>query len=387
MLEYGRPESRPVLTEFALDETDSDPEPVIFVETIAVAPGVQCDTYIFPNDSSKDLGIVSVEPGFRTPVQKVVSGITTVEGYVGGSGTLEIVTPEGSVIPYEFGPDLRNNPILVQVGETMQWTASDEGLIFSELCEPPYQDGRYQIIGPEPTDASKLFNSLTFPLSDIPEIRPAIELANSDPGYVADIYAEYVDIIRQLSNLDYAEQDLIQRSWAKLIANGGEIGSASQISAIELLARLSDSQILRPGYEAAKAITPESEQRNAAVSDLATMLEAGHWRAIEGKQLTDGDPEADVVIWGHTEISDPDALVHFVICHFLERYFARLIVSTSSDPKLPQKDFFINAMADVILLDHFGLNHYIEIFEMWATPKDQGGLGWLKLDRIDSFAG
>lgn len=41
---------------------------VRYVVTENVAPGVKCDVYSFPDDISKDLGIIQIEPGFKTPL-------------------------------------------------------------------------------------------------------------------------------------------------------------------------------------------------------------------------------------------------------------------------------------------------------------------------------
>jgi hypothetical protein len=32
----------------------------------------------------------------------------------------------------------------VKIGEIMQWAAGDDGLVFYEICDPPYIDGRYE---------------------------------------------------------------------------------------------------------------------------------------------------------------------------------------------------------------------------------------------------
>jgi hypothetical protein len=47
---------------------------VKYIETQTVKDGVQCDIYEFIDDSSKDLAIVRVAAGFKTPKQLVVMG-------------------------------------------------------------------------------------------------------------------------------------------------------------------------------------------------------------------------------------------------------------------------------------------------------------------------
>ena len=112
-------------------------EPIELQETCEVTHGVVCDVYAFENDDTKDLGIVTMQAGAKTPLQKVRGGDKTIEGYISGEGVL---TVDDKV--YVF-PGSEQTEIEVQIGETMQWEAKTE-LVFSEVCFPPYQDGRYE---------------------------------------------------------------------------------------------------------------------------------------------------------------------------------------------------------------------------------------------------
>ncbi len=120
-------------------------EPVTFVETLAVKEGVVCDVYVFDSDKSKDLGIVTVSRGFKTPLQKILKGDKTLEGFVSGAGVL-IVTTEEETKTYDFS-NVSQTEVEVQVGNTMQWEANGSGnLVFYEICYPPYEDGRFENI-------------------------------------------------------------------------------------------------------------------------------------------------------------------------------------------------------------------------------------------------
>ena len=118
-------------------------EPVSFVESINVTEGVVCDVYTFDNDSSKDLALVTVQPGCKTPFQKVLGGDETLEIYKAGTGSFYHTDISGNQMEYAYpgGPAV----ISVQLGELMQWkaTGTDE-LVFLEICTPPYKDGRYE---------------------------------------------------------------------------------------------------------------------------------------------------------------------------------------------------------------------------------------------------
>lgn len=126
-------------------ELGGEARPVRFIETIAVKEGVECDTYAFVNDDSKDLAIVRVRKGHKTPLQKVLSGKSTIEGFVSGQGSLTVRSAEGNAKSYEFKSRGSAQAITVQVGEVMQWWANgDTDLVFYEICEPPYKDGRFE---------------------------------------------------------------------------------------------------------------------------------------------------------------------------------------------------------------------------------------------------
>ena len=66
--EYG------ILPDF---EFESKRQAVKFVETVIVNDGVVCDVYSFPEDQSKDLGIIKIKPGYATPLQRVLEGERT----------------------------------------------------------------------------------------------------------------------------------------------------------------------------------------------------------------------------------------------------------------------------------------------------------------------
>jgi len=112
-------------------------EIVSFVESNLVTKGVICNVYSYDKDGTKDLGIISVKAGEKTPLQKVLRGDKTIEGYIEGKGKLVVDDKE-----YLF-PNDENKEVEVKVGQTMQWHAETD-LKFYEICFPPYKDGRYE---------------------------------------------------------------------------------------------------------------------------------------------------------------------------------------------------------------------------------------------------
>ena len=120
-------------------------QPVSFVETMHVADGVDCDVYTFVGDTTKDLGIIRISPGSKTPLQKVLKGDRTVEGYVSGKGKLTVTKADGIQEEHVADSESEKPVVNVGIGETMQWEADkEEDLVAYEICFPPYEDGRYE---------------------------------------------------------------------------------------------------------------------------------------------------------------------------------------------------------------------------------------------------
>ncbi|MDO8341460.1 MAG: hypothetical protein Q7T59_05815 [Candidatus Woesebacteria bacterium] len=118
-------------------------KPVSFVSKSDVIEGVVCDVYSFVEDNRMDLGIVTIQPGKKTPLQKVLLGDKTIEGFIAGKGKLTITKLNGETVVYIFEDERKDiKSIPVMVGETMQWEADEDSeLIFSEVCYPPYEEG------------------------------------------------------------------------------------------------------------------------------------------------------------------------------------------------------------------------------------------------------
>lgn len=122
-------------------------------DSLAVVEGVLCDTYAFTEDASRDLAIVTVNPGVATPLHEVVSGTKTLEGYVSGAGKLCIAGIQGATTIHTFGqPNIQKTEtttkeIEIVVGDIVQWRADPLlPLTFYEICEPPYEDGRFRVL-------------------------------------------------------------------------------------------------------------------------------------------------------------------------------------------------------------------------------------------------
>jgi hypothetical protein len=126
-------------------EFENASQSVEFVEATNVVEGVKCDIYKFTDDNTKDLGIINIDSGKKTPLQKVLKGEKTIEGYVSGSGKLVVMRNGGKEEVYKVKDGDPPLSVDVEVGETMQWEASPNSkLVVYEVCFPPYEDGRFK---------------------------------------------------------------------------------------------------------------------------------------------------------------------------------------------------------------------------------------------------
>ena len=119
---------------------------ISFIETQIVADGVTCDSYAIKDDDSRDFAIIKVDKKCRTPVQKVIKGKKTIEGFLAGTGNLVTYSRnKRRQSIYTYGGADGCEPVRVKVGEKMQWVAGDtDDLYFFEICQPPFKQGRFK---------------------------------------------------------------------------------------------------------------------------------------------------------------------------------------------------------------------------------------------------
>ena len=118
---------------------------VSLIETMHVKDGVECSIYSFVGDATQDLAIVRVTKGLKTPIQKILKGNKTIQGLLEGKGMLVVQLENGATNTYDLDIICTNKEVEVKVGQIMQWTASaDIDLVFYEICDPPYRDGRFE---------------------------------------------------------------------------------------------------------------------------------------------------------------------------------------------------------------------------------------------------
>jgi len=119
---------------------------VSFVEVTNEGLGTNCHVYNIEGNDQRDLGIIVMEPGSKTPLQRVLRGDHTFEGFVSGKGTLTVVKECGEILVYQVGKQSKPTfSVEVKIGELMQWQAAPNArLVAFEICYPPYQENRFE---------------------------------------------------------------------------------------------------------------------------------------------------------------------------------------------------------------------------------------------------
>ncbi len=226
---------------------------------------------------------------------------------------------------------------------------------------------------------------------NIPELDAVRERMNHPAmkEYAGWVQATYLDVINKLSTLPQEDVALISTARAACAEQGLSLSSASDWGADKLITTIGPSTQSALTAYAQEAITPGSQLNNIGFSELSKRMTKGHELAVSGKSLQDGDPEADVVIWGHTKGLQPKALTHFVFCHFMERAVSAAL-KQNPDPAVQavgqKKDYFLNAMNDVIRLEVArGNSDYDEVLRIWSTSREKGGLQWSSTEKQRVF--
>jgi len=227
------------------------------------------------------------------------------------------------------------------------------------------------------------FELLEARLTGVPELRPAFAIFEETPGHASEVYMSYVDLIGSVEHLSESDLGRIAQSQQLLNRQDSESGSASKVGANDLLAAVGSRKSLLADL-AAQSFDPSSPYYQPTVDSLVAKMEGGHKLKAEGKTPSDHDPESLKVIWGHTLITGDEALLHFTVCHYLGLYFSEAL-SAEGIELASQKDFFVNALTDVVILNHLKPDAVDPIFEVWVTPKESGGMGWITDARLKSY--
>ena len=212
-------------------------------------------------------------------------------------------------------------------------------------------------------------------LDPISEVLPRIDSLR----YIQSTYLNYLRLIRTLTKLSPEDKILISKANAECAEREIGSNSAAHGGADHFLDTIGPENKQSLLTFAMKAADPNSLTFTNALQDLDDRMTLGHELSVTGEKLTDGNPKADTVIWGHTKGLQPKAMIHFVICHFLERAMTQIFAhqdSSTVKDMAAHKDFFLNSLGDVIRLQAAKGKISPEIYELWRLPRNQGGLQW-----------
>ncbi|AKM79608.1 MAG: hypothetical protein UX85_C0001G0232 [Candidatus Beckwithbacteria bacterium GW2011_GWB1_47_15] len=213
-------------------------------------------------------------------------------------------------------------------------------------------------------------------IGHLPEVQTPLRVAQETPWKeLASTFVSYLKVIKRLATLSEKDIDVIRKVNRQLSGHGGAESFAESLGKenIGTLVAL-----------AAQTVDPNSDHYQDALNELTIMMENAQAIKKSGKTPVDGDPLSDAAIWGYTQVTDPAAQRHNIICHWLERH-----ISHDLRPKgvkiAQKKDWLLTAMADVVALD--GTRKTLanpEIFEIWTTAKPKG-LGWIGQEKVTAY--
>lgn len=213
-------------------------------------------------------------------------------------------------------------------------------------------------------------------LGELPEMRGVMARVEKNPKEVALTYVNYLRVVKRLMGLDETEVGMIAQVNQRLGKNKGAdrfLGELTGTLREEILGMLQQME------------NPNSHVYKFAMSELRVKMEKAQDMKRAGLMPVDGDPKSDQVIWGYTVINGDLALVDFTVCHFMDRFLAAQLRPRGVEMAW-EKDFLISAMTDVLALDA-ALNHenHRGAFLTWARKKEDGGLGWINLKRMETY--
>jgi len=227
-------------------------------------------------------------------------------------------------------------------------------------------------------------------LGKIPEISETITIIDSNKGlktdfadspveYVKVLFFDYLNIIRNLTNLSNDDLQLVKIINKKRKEIGLDTNPLGHHGVDVFYEKVRKNDRNYYWRSLIMSLDIGSPIFRSAVVDLSERMVLASRLASEGVVLKDGDPRADKVIWGHTKGLKPEATVHFVICHLIDRLTSQ-IFQRSRNKKLIKmilnKHFLFDPFGDMIfLLTTRGMINP-EISRKWELTREKGGLGW-----------
>lgn len=228
-------------------------------------------------------------------------------------------------------------------------------------------------------------------LEHLPELAETIDLINNQEEFVQELgekpllyigkkYLEYLRVIKDLSNLSDSDSEILSKFHERLDSTEHSGNASVNINAVQFLNIVGDEGRNRLLEFVLESADPNSEVFQAALIDLADRMTKAHDMSVKGERLSDGaSADADYVIYGFTKGLSKRATIDFVLCHFIERAVTQSLSSFEDESvreMVSHKDYFLDAMTDVLLLKNTQDGSYAEVTDIWSRSREEGGLEW-----------
>ncbi len=234
----------------------------------------------------------------------------------------------------------------------------------------------------------------------VPEVVDTLLETFNDPQkleHFQELHRRYVGLAFELLDYDLEDIDTILEANRIRRTTGGFEASASHIEADGFLAALDEWEphggetrngraLLRDRF--LTAMDPQGPTFTATIARLGRMMTGGHLMFQRGGVISDQNPQTRRLIFGHTKTTNQEALLHFMLCHFLDLTFRETF--RHEDGAIGElargKDNFVNALTDAIAYHMVknGIGEEDEIYKAWVTKRPDG-MEWMSEKRLDAY--
>lgn len=246
--------------------------------------------------------------------------------------------------------------------------------------------------------AQKNVGEIAEAIKEVPELVAFTEYFQENPREVAHVFLQYVRILRRMSKLTSRELGMIADAQRRISENNektmrekGQTIVAKKMRRQFLGEKQPDELAVFNDYVFQMI---ENAGQNPTLINARAVLKqrmlGGSELFSQGRQPSDEDHDFDNVIWGHTQINREqkisyNTLIHFVVCHGIERYLSISMRDEGENPIQDEKDWFVTAMTRTILFMEAEESGSSGVLDTMTTPKQEGGLEWIPSGRLEVY--
>jgi|GEM_PF-2989856 len=232
-----------------------------------------------------------------------------------------------------------------------------------------------------PSVDTNLLSLLTKGFIAVPEVHQA--LLSSSEEYILLSFRSYIPLIKRLIHLtpeDIIKIEKIHQNFKRYLT-AGEVEEPGAHTFLHILGE-KRRHLLKDALE--EILKTDSVLLIAGLTELTVMMKRASTLKQQRYELIDNNKEADRVIWTHTKITNPEAIIHVVLAHLFERCIFTYLKDCDSSLNFT-KDYFLNVLDDIILIAEVTSPNGSQIFKMWNTQKNDGGLEWINPDKVRAY--